>query len=106
MTIKNGYPMPQIDGIFYQFRWETIFSKIDLRFGYHQVRIKDEDIFKTTFRTKYSHYEFVVIPFGLTNASTTFMFLMNSIFSDYLHKFVALFIDDILIHSKNKQEHE
>ena len=101
--IKNRYPLPQIDD---QFHGVTIFSKIDLRFGYHQVRIKDEDIFKMTFRTCYGHYEFVVIPFGLTNAPSTFMCLMKNIISNYLDNFVVVFIDDILIYSKNGQEHK
>jgi hypothetical protein len=106
MTIKNIYPLPCIDDLFDQVRGETIFSKIDLQVGYHQVRIKDEDIYKTTFRMRYGHYKFVVIPFGLTNAPTSFMCLMNSILSKYLEKFVIVFIDDILIYSKNEQEHE
>ena len=106
MTIKNRYRFPHIDYQFDQFRGETIFSKIDLRSRCHQVRIKDADIFKTTFRTRYCHYEFVVILFGLINASTYFMCLMNSILSKYLDKFVVVFIDNILIYSKNKQEHE
>ena len=106
MTIKNRYPLPWIDDLFDQFHRETIFLKIDLRSGYHQVRIKDEDIFKTTFKTHYSHYEFVAMPFGLTNAPVSFMCLMNIILSNYLDKFVVVFIDDILIYSKNEQEHK
>jgi hypothetical protein len=106
MTIKNRYPLPRIDDLFDQVRGATIFSKIDLCSGYHQVRIKDEDIYKTTFRTRYKHYEFVVIPFGLTNAPTSFMCLMNNILSKCLDKFVIVFIDDILIYSKDEKEHE
>jgi hypothetical protein len=106
MTIKNKYPLPRINDLFDQVGGEKIFSKLDLRSGYHQIRIKDEDVNKKMFRTCYGHYEFVVIPFGLTNTPTTFMCLMNNIFSQYLDKFVLIFIDDILIYSKTEEEHE
>ena len=95
-----------IDDLFDQIRGVMIFLKIGLRSGYHQVRIKDEDIFKTTFRTRYKHYEFVVMLFGLTNDPTTFMCLMNNVLSKYLDKFVVVFIDDVLIYSKTKEEHD
>ena len=81
MTIKNRYPLPHIDDLFDQIRGATIFSKIDLRSRYHQVRIKDEDMFKIAFKTCYGHYEFIVMPFGLTNSQTSFMCLMNSVLS-------------------------
>jgi hypothetical protein len=105
MTIKNNFPLPRINDLFDQVGWAKIFSKLDLRSGYHQVRIKDEEK-KTNFRTSYGHYKFVVIPFGLTNAPAMFMCVMNIIFSQYLDKFVLVFIDDILVYSKIEEEHE
>ena len=104
--MKNEYPFPRIDDLFDQMRGAKIFYKIDLRSGYHQVRIKDEDIHKTAFKTRYGHYEFVVVPFGLTNAPFTFMCLMNSVFSGYLDNIVLVFLDEILNYSKNEEEHE
>jgi hypothetical protein len=98
MTIKNNYTLPRINDLFDQVRGEKIFSKLDLRFGYHQVRINDEYVNKKKFRTHYGHYEFVVIPFGLTNAPTTFICMKNNIFIQYVDKFVLIFIDDILVY--------
>jgi hypothetical protein len=99
VTIKNKYPLPQIEDLFDQLRGASVFSKIDLRSGYHQLRIRPLDILKTTFITKYGLYEFTVMSFGLTNAPTYFMYLMNNMFMDYLDKFVVVFIDDILVYS-------
>nr|GEW60915.1 putative reverse transcriptase domain-containing protein [Tanacetum cinerariifolium] len=105
LTVKNHYPLPKIDDLFDQFQGSSIYSKIDLRSGYHQLRVREEDIPKTTFRTRYGHYEFQVMSFSLTNASAIFMDLMNRVCKPYLDKFVIVFIDDILIYSKNEQEH-
>ena len=106
MIIKHRYLLPHIDDMFDQLRGATVFSKIDLRSEYHQVRIKDEDIFKIAFRTRYRHYEFVVMPFGLTNAPAIFMCLMNNVINKYLDTFVVMFIDNILIYSKTEEEHK
>jgi len=100
LTIKNKYPLPRIDEIFDQVKGAIVFSKIDLCSGYHQIRIREEDIAKIAFRTRYGHYE----PFGLTNAPAIFMCLMNSVFHQFLDKFVLIFIDDILIYSRSREE--
>ncbi|KAL8093525.1 hypothetical protein AgCh_035410 [Apium graveolens] len=105
LTIKNTYPLPRIDDLFDQLKGACYFSKIDLRSGYHQLKIKPEDIPKTAFRTRYGHYEFLVMSFGLTNAPAAFMDLMNRVYKEYLDKFVILFIDDILIYLKNPKDH-
>ena len=104
-TVKNSYPLPKIDDIFDQPREDKIFSKIYFRSSYHQVRIKEEYINKTNFRTRYGNYEFIVVPFGLTNAPTAFMYLMNEIFRNYLDKFIIVLSDVILICLKTKEEH-
>ncbi|GKE78255.1 putative reverse transcriptase domain-containing protein [Tanacetum coccineum] len=105
LTVKNRYPLSRIDDLFDQLQGSSVYSKIDLRSGYHQLRVCDEDIPKTAFRTRYGRYEFLVMPFGLTNAPAVFMDLMNQVCKPYLDKFVIVFIDDILIYSKSKGEH-
>jgi hypothetical protein len=106
LTVKNNYPLPMIDDLFDQLKDVKIFSKIDLRLGYHHVKIKEEYINNTTFRIRYGHYEFTVVPFGLSNAPVVFMFLMHGVFREYLDKFVIVFLDDILVYSKSEEEHE
>jgi hypothetical protein len=105
-TIKNQYLLPRIDDLFDQMKGVMVFSKIDLRSGYHQLWIKEEDIPKTTFKMRFGHYEFTILPFGLTNAPGVFMSLMNGVFREYLDKFVQVFIDDILIYSRMMEEHD
>ena len=106
LTVKNRYPLPRIDDLFDQLQGASWFSKIDLRSGYHQVRVREEDMEKTAFRTRYGHYEFVVMPFGLTNAPTVFMDLMNRVYRPMLDRSVIVFIDDILVYSKTREQHE
>jgi hypothetical protein len=106
VTIKNRYPLPRIEDLFDQIKGASVFSKIDLRSGYHQLKIRESDIPKTAFHTRYGLYEYTVMSFGLTNAPTYFMYLMNKVFMKYLDKFVVVFIDDILIFSKTEEEHE
>src|SRR6185312_12402731 len=103
---KNSYPLPLIDELFDQLKGARYFSKIDLRSGYHQIRIHPDDVPKTAFRTRYGHFEFLVLPFGLTNAPATFMHLMHQTFRAHLDDFVIVFLDDILIFSKTLDEHE
>nr|GFA82763.1 putative reverse transcriptase domain-containing protein [Tanacetum cinerariifolium] len=106
ITIRNRYPLTRIDDLFDQLQGAMHFSKIDLWSGYHQLQVKEQDISKTAFCTRYGQYEFLVMPFGLTNAPAVFMDLMNRIFHEFLDKFVIVFIDDILVFTKSKEEHE
>jgi hypothetical protein len=106
VTVKNKYPLLRIDDLFDQLKDAKIFSKIYLKSRYHQVRIKNEYINKTTLRIRYGHYEFTVVPFGLSNAPDVFMCLMNGVFRDYLDKFIIVFLDDFLVYSKSEEEHE
>ncbi|WVZ70716.1 hypothetical protein U9M48_019359 [Paspalum notatum var. saurae] len=106
VTAKNKYPLPHIDILFDQLAGARVFSKIDLRSGYYQIKIREKDMSKTAFSTRYGLYEYLVMSFGLTNAPTFFMYMMNSVFMNELDNFVVVFIDDILMYSKNKKEHE
>jgi hypothetical protein len=105
ITVKNKYPLSRIDILFDQLAGAKVFSKVDLRSGYHQIKIRLEDISKTAFSTRYGLYEYLVMSFGLTNAPAHFMYLMNSVFMSMLDKFIMVFIDDMLIYSKNEEEH-
>ena len=106
VTKKNKYPLPRIDDLFDQLQWSSLFSKINLRTGYHQLMVRNGDFPKTTFSTRYGHYEFLVMSFGLTNAPAAFMDFINKVFREYLDTFVIVFIDDVLIYFKTKEEHE
>ena len=106
MTVKNKYLLPRIDDLFDQLKGASVFSKIDLRYGYHHLRIKDADVHKTAFRTRYGHYEFLVMSFGLTNALAAFINLMNLVFRPYVDRFFVVFIDDILVYSKDREDHD
>ena len=105
ITVKNKYPLSRIDDLFDQLQGASVFSKIDLSFDYHQLKIKESDVPKMTFKTRYGHYEFLVMPFGQTNAPAAFMDLINRVFHPYLDQFVIVFIDDILVYTKNAKEH-
>jgi hypothetical protein len=105
VTVKNKYPLPRIDILFDQLANAKVFSKVDLCSGYHQIKIRSEDVPKTAFSMRYGLYEYLVMSFGLTNALAHFMYLMNSVFMPELDKFIMIFIDDILIYSKSEEEH-
>ena len=106
VTIKNKYPLPTINDLFDQLQGAKVFSKTDLRSGYHQLKIREQDIPKTTFTTRYMLYEYTVMSFGMTNTPAYFMNMMNKVFMEFLDKFVVVFIDDILVYSKNEEEHK
>ena len=106
ITVKNRYPLPLISGLFDQLSQAKIYTKIDLRGAYNLVRIKAGDEWKTAFRTRYGHFEYNVMPFGLTNASAIFRHLMNDVFREFLDHFVVVYLDDILVFSKNEKDHE
>ena len=106
VIVKNHYTLPHIDDLFDQLQGARVFSKIYLRSGYHQLKIREPDIPKTAFRTRYGYYEFLVMSFGLTNAPAAFMHLMHIVFRPYLDSFVIVFIDDILVYSRNREDHE
>ncbi|XP_019232421.1 PREDICTED: uncharacterized protein LOC109213113 [Nicotiana attenuata] len=106
VTVKNRYPLPRIDSLFDQLQGARVFSKIDLRSGYHQLKIREPNIPKTAFRTRCGHYEFLVMLFGLTNAPAAFMHLMHNVFWPYLDSFVIVSIDDILVYSRSREDHE
>ena len=106
VTIKNKYPLPMINDLFGQLQGAKVFSKIDLQSGYHQLKIREQDIAKTAFTTRYGLYEYTVMSFGLTNAPAYFMNMMNKVFMEFLDKFVMVFIDDILVYSKNEEQHK
>jgi hypothetical protein len=105
-TIKNKYPLPRIDDLLNQLRGACVFSKIDLRSGYHQLKVRECDIPKTAFVSRYGLYEYTVMSFGLTNEPAYFIYLTNKVFMEYLDKFVVVFIDDILVYSRSQEEHE